>query len=598
MPVKLKIDFSSFNVNELVRQRAKAFMVEPELVLEKELANKDYYKRFQDIIDKEKYRGLLLSKLFEKWSDQFGIEQASQIRHYFIELTKAIEHDGALVFADLIPKNEFIKFIAKYDSIMEISGSKSIIHTFVDFRNHSDLLTQNPFCYSSIHPLLIALISYGIGGAIRVVDARGKDAEPISILAQDNMLHIDNTPFNDEYKILITWERNKASGPKGQNFVYIPSTHKGSRNCFVRANGEVWSTENASIFITPKSIDKVFEFQKKIRNENKNIVVEVQDESSPLFTVFAAGSLVHHRYRTSQGHPRSCVIIAFHRSKDNPGEFVTGKTYSNIGELLICNQNEDNDSSFVNEIMKAADQIGNKVKEVFTALGTAKIIRQEERQLEESEILNWQKIITSAPTIEELKMQNVKFPTDSIYDKSDLIQFVSENMMRYDKHGPLDLILYSDNHEECRKWARNRIREMKLTDINLRLQRYFQFIQQPQVEHLLLPSQLINICSCIIDIAKRLTSSDLRNVDEGENISSAFALKSITQLVEDLKESIDRCYSIQNYLSTSLFMFWALDELNNISKIKQNEIFKLSEQLLHNYIATGILTDYFLKQNC
>lgn len=59
---------------------------------------------------------------------------------------------------------------------------------------------------------MIALIAYNVGGAIRLVDARGKDAEPLSILAQDNMLHIDNTPFNEEYKMILTWEKGKPSG--------------------------------------------------------------------------------------------------------------------------------------------------------------------------------------------------------------------------------------------------------------------------------------------------------------------------------------------------------------------------------------------------
>lgn len=80
---------------------------------------------------------------------------------------------------------------------------------------------------------------------------------PIQVLSQDNMLHIDNTPFNDEYKLILTWEKGVPSGPKGQNFVFLPGTHKGARQCMVTEGGSPWSSENASIFITPDSIERV-----------------------------------------------------------------------------------------------------------------------------------------------------------------------------------------------------------------------------------------------------------------------------------------------------------------------------------------------------
>jgi hypothetical protein len=70
----------------------------------------------------------------------------------------------------------------------------------VNLANHPDFLADKEFNEAFLHPILVALVSYRVGGPIRAVDARGKDAEPISVLAQDNMLHIDNTPFNDEYK--------------------------------------------------------------------------------------------------------------------------------------------------------------------------------------------------------------------------------------------------------------------------------------------------------------------------------------------------------------------------------------------------------------
>lgn len=122
--------------------------------------------------------------------------------------------------------------------------------------------------------------------------------------------------------MILTWEKNKPSGPKGQNFVFLPGTHKGSRNCFVDETRGAWSTENASIFTTAESIDRVFQFQREVMNSDKPIIVEVSHNEKPLTTLFAAGSLVHHRYRTEEGLARSCIILAFHRAKDNPGQLV------------------------------------------------------------------------------------------------------------------------------------------------------------------------------------------------------------------------------------------------------------------------------------
>lgn len=120
---------------------------------------------------------------------------------------------------------------------MAREGSRSFIHRFLDLRRSPGMLTDPAVNGALVHPLMIALISYAVGGPIRMIDARGKDAEPLSVLAQDNMLHIDNTPFNDEYKILITWRRGTAQGPAGQNFTFLPGTHKLARTCFVNEDG-------------------------------------------------------------------------------------------------------------------------------------------------------------------------------------------------------------------------------------------------------------------------------------------------------------------------------------------------------------------------
>lgn len=64
-----------------------------------------------------------------------------------------------------------------------------------------------------------------MGGPIRLTDIRGKDTAPVSINSQDNMLHLDDSPFRSEYKILLGWQTGTVKGPTGQNFTYRNSWH-------------------------------------------------------------------------------------------------------------------------------------------------------------------------------------------------------------------------------------------------------------------------------------------------------------------------------------------------------------------------------------
>jgi hypothetical protein len=180
------------------------------------------------------------------------------------------------VFGDLINRRAFARLVHEYDLIMESNGSRSLLHSYVNLRSHPEFLGNADFSGAFIHPLLIALMAGRIGGPVRMVDARGNDAEPLSVKAQDNMLHIDNTPFKDEYKVLVTWEKGAATGPRGQNFVYLPGTQLGFRNSFEGADGHAWSTENGSIFVTPQNVDQLFSFQESVRGSRG--VVEVNSD--------------------------------------------------------------------------------------------------------------------------------------------------------------------------------------------------------------------------------------------------------------------------------------------------------------------------------
>lgn len=222
----------------------------PELVSQDQLPAAWAYKRFRDLDDKESYRRKLLQELTDALAAQ-GSEAAEIATAALRDLIDQMAEQGAVVLADIVESDDFLELVKRYDELMAREGSRSFIHRFLDLRRSPGMLTDPAVNGALVHPLMIALISYAVGGPIRMIDARGKDAEPLSVLAQDNMLHIDNTPFNDEYKILITWRRGTAQGPAGQNFTFLPGTHKLARTCFVNEDGVPWSSENASIFTTP-----------------------------------------------------------------------------------------------------------------------------------------------------------------------------------------------------------------------------------------------------------------------------------------------------------------------------------------------------------
>jgi len=399
------------------------------------------------------------------------------------------------------------------------------------------------------------------------------------------MLHIDNTPFNDEYKLILTWEKGKPSGPKGQNFVFLPGTHKGARQCMVTEGGSPWSSENASIFITPDSIERVLAFQETTLG--KRAVVELTHDTKPLSTLFAAGSLVHHRHRIESGFARSCMILAFHRADDNPGQLVDPehipgavKTDS-LAQLLFSTHGKGTEDQFLHALSQGMGDIGSMITQVEDVESHTEIIAPTSRELSGPDVAAWKETCTAAPTVEFKKKEAQVVPLDQSMPKEEFVAHVGR-MMAYDKHGPLDLILYPDAHEEIRKWARNRIREKKPEDLSAQLQeRWSSVIAQPQESDLLTPVQLQ-------EIAYRLADIDVVcQPAEGETISPADATRSVRQLLRDLGESIVRCEDPTVFLSTSLFIFWAADML--VQSTDNPEVRTLGSRLLQNYMATAPL---------
>lgn len=597
LPTKLSMDFdcSPDRIRALFKSRIGSSPVQAELVHPKEVRAPQAYKRFNDTLKKENFRLQLIDALLSQWEARFGIEKASELKEAFLEIANRLDENGATIFASVITSENFQKLIDAYNEVLRTSGSKNWIHAFLNLANHPDFLTNTDYNAAFMHSLLIALVSYRVGGPVRMVDARAKDAEPISVLAQDNMLHIDNTPFNDEYKIILAWEKGKPSGPKGQNFVFLPGTQKGARQC-MEGNEGPYSSENASIFTSLDSIEKVLSFQKSVLGRCS--VVELTHETKPLTTLFAAGSLVHHRHRTEDGFSRSCIILAFHRAEDNPGQLLDSrhleKTKAKTDPLfsaLFGNQGMNAQKTFIDALTDKSDEMAELLSHLHANDAMVEEIVPTTCEIGEEELKKWKETCTNAPTVEEKKEKADIVPLGGTFEKTEFVHRIAQ-MMIYDKHGPLDLILYSDSHEEIRKWARNQIREKKIELLHEQLAQTWSDEVTPLCEEALLTPealQAIGFELAAIAAKKHKEHGGAAVLPEGEKISSSDAYRSVRQLILDLRESIVRCEDKTAYLSTSLFMFWATDTLMRFEIAFDTKTKELGARLLRNYIATAIL---------
>jgi hypothetical protein len=155
------------------------------------------------------------------------------------------------------------------------------------------------------------------------------------------------------------------------------------------------------------------------------------------------------------------------------------------------------------------------------------------------------------------------------------------------------LILYADGHEEPRKWARNRIREMKEDVLKSRVVQWQDEIKQPATNDLLSLDDIKALTQQLIDNAKAVSPENREQgyLDPIEKITPKEAYRSTEQLIHDLGENLTRADNRQTYLSACLFLFFAADELNRLKGNKDNEIKEIGGKLLRNYIATYVLVE-------
>ena len=407
----------------------------------------------------------LLAKLRTHWIDHATEEK-------FLKLASILDLHGCAMFGGLMDVDRFQQLIVEYNRLQDDKGNRTFLHSYINLANHPGFLTEDCYNEAFAHPLLIALIAYAMGGAVRITDIRAKDTEPISANAQDNMLHIDNTPFRQEFKVLIGWRKGVSKGPSGQNFTYLPGTHKGNRDVLFDDSGLPWSTERDSLFVSDAAIDKLFKFQKDVTGHGEE-VIEAQYSKQPLTITFAAGALVHHRYRTESGNPRSCMIAAFHVCSDNPGSLVTADRFkgkpASLAESLIGPRDEQSTPSFFSLLVEQAQSIELKLSQIFDQSHHSTLIKTEDLRLRDTHLSLWRKAVLGAPYTSCIKLTRNKVLSGRQIESYDDLTNLLSSIMMYDKHGLLQLILYHDGREEIRKVSRKKIGEINHATIATRL---------------------------------------------------------------------------------------------------------------------------------
>ncbi|KAK2028388.1 hypothetical protein LX32DRAFT_683241 [Colletotrichum zoysiae] len=458
-----------------------------------------------DATSKETFRKALLKALRPGWTNT-----ATEAR--FIRLANVLKQEGCAVFAGLIDSTSFRQLIDDFSSVMNDAGTHAFLHSFANLIAYPQFINNPAYNDALIHPLLIAMMSYVMGGPVRMTDARGKDTPPLSVNAQDNMLHVDNTPFREEYKILLGWEKGEVKGPTGQNFTFLPGTHMGTRSIRTDRQSQPWSTENDSLFITEKSVNHVLRFQKDITGCHPR-VVEVEYPQQPITVLFNAGSLVHHRYRNNDGNTRSCVITAFHLASDHPGALIASSIDDKpqtLAGILMGQQSEGDADNFCALLGSKASLIESKIADILNETHHSAMVDTTGMELSGEKLERWRETVVHAPSATQVKFERGNFislPNSFIPRK--ILKNKLADAMAYDKHGLLDLIIYRDSHEEIRKPARKSVWTMPREDVeNPRI------LQQEAYQ----VASLIRECFPDIDFARESTACEAQELTSAQQL--------------------------------------------------------------------------------
>ncbi|KAM0312610.1 hypothetical protein ACHAO8_006141 [Botrytis cinerea] len=318
-----------------------------------------------------------------------------------------LESDDATLFGGLVYPAFFEKLVEAYDKVQEAAGNNTFVHSFVSMAVQNEFIMGENYVDAFAHPLIIAITAYLMGGAIRIQESRGRNTDPIAINAQDNTLYVDNTPFKEEYKVLLNWQCGQVKDPSGQNFTFLPLTHKDNRDILTSNDGLPWSTERDS-------------------------------------------------------NARSYITTAFHLSKTHPGnnaelpEPVGHK--KNFVEFLFGHQDKNSMEEFLDILSSESPRIEEKLDHLFKSTHPNTILELDPLELKGEKISAWRDTVVDAPTPLKYKYDRKLILSGAEF--SSIEEYAA--IMMYDKCGLLQMLLYQDGHEEIRKPARKIVSERKI----------------------------------------------------------------------------------------------------------------------------------------
>lgn len=544
----------------------------------------------------------------------------------FKVMAKTFQDKGLGMFRDFSTPETFQKFINEYDSRMNEASKSALKYYFLEFQNKLDFITNPNFKDVFLHPLIIALVAYQIGGPIRLVGVRGKNAEAELTMVRDNGPHVDDNPFNDEWKLLITWllDKNGKSlnnGPQGQPFISIIETQK-----MVRSK----ATEFGANFKNPLELLELF---KHPSLKNKAFFVEVQDER-PNWAIFEASHQIHHRKRDDQESARGCIIFAYHLVDQESAPVP----YAPNAQLTTCSELEkfvmgdtaydqsiaEINQYFLNLIQENKPQIEDKLNE----LAQGKFIAVEEKMMSAPQLVDYFNLIIRTYKKEYLESRSeMRFQlpelTSALNNPSSATKVAKkllENAGEYDKHYDLDLKVYPNKIEQIRKIPRTAIRERSVEDVDFTR---FTKLNIPNLQPALLPAHefesyaelrftqyAIKLCTLM---AKYIPSAILAmlqtpaNLNVKEFANTLIGLKAherslaeIYQLAADIGEAFSHCEDIKALRGNCYFLYLVYDQfiISHCNLCTQDEIQLLetsAQILLQNYFELVVRDDLTYK---
>jgi len=475
-------------------------------------------------------------------------EGDDRLRNTFTHMINDLGAEGALTFAGLLNAPQFDRARAAYDSAMSLGGSRGSLHSYLNVWDCNSLISERAFRSMFAPPLLVTLVAHRLGAPARIVDLRAKDTQPVDVVARDNTLHIDNSPFIDELKVIVTWTMGTSQGPSGQGLAYLPRTNRLFRQCIVGPDGEVRSDEDSCIFPTRARVDEALAAQSRFYDSEAR-VVHLEEIAAPCHTVFAASRVVHHRYRRSAGAPRSAVIASFHRFDEGTGHLPVRNVSGSTLEGIAFGTMEPDD--FFDAVEAEAHQIREMLARV--AEDPRLIVDADAHVLRGEHLSAWLGRQRAGVSLQNLRSLAIGEASDDGVPVEDLIRL----RIRYDLQGPLNLPLYPDLGEEIRKRARIVIREMRSDDILAAISPYIEDLAclTSRTDEVIFPADVDDIKQCLEALQQLIVCAPrMRQVNKiWGQMDADSVCRSLTRFIGDLCVAVQGVEEAESYSAAAVF---------------------------------------------